>query len=254
MCIAAAVVGGAIVGGAMQANAAGKAAKAQQAGYDAASRESARQYDQTRADQMPWMTTGKNALNVLSQESGLGSIEQPLSYEDWAAQNSVPSPQWKGNWLAAAQGAVASAAPNKSGYDKYVSGFKANQKPYVSQFTASPGYQFRLQQGQDAQNNQFAARGGAFSGNALKALADYNQNMASNEYGNWWNRVAGLAGVGQAATNQVTAAGQQNSQNIQSNLIGGANARASGITGKTNAWTNALNSGVGLYGYSKGWW
>lgn len=119
----------------------------------------------------------------------------------------------------------------------------------TSAFTTSPGYEFRLAEGQKAQQNAFASRGGALSGNALKALSDYNQNTASAEYGNWWNQVAGLAGVGQSATNAVTSAGQANSQNTQNNLLSSANARASGIMNSANAINNSMNNTASTFGY-----
>lgn len=59
-----AVIAGAatLVGGYLSSDAAGDAAAAQGAGYDAATRETARQYDQTRQDMMPWMDAGGWAL------------------------------------------------------------------------------------------------------------------------------------------------------------------------------------------------
>jgi hypothetical protein len=65
--------------------------------------------------------------------------------------------------------------------------------------------------------NSYGAAGGAFSGNALKALADYNQQLASGEFGQWWNQQAGLAGIGQTATNASSQIGQNNA-NAQGQL------------------------------------
>jgi hypothetical protein len=107
-------------------------------------------------------------------------------------------------------------------------------------FTASPGYGFRLQQGQQAVNANAGARGGLFSGNALRALTDYNQNSASAEYGNWWNQQSGLAGLGQNSANAVGAAGANAANNTSNILIGAGDARASGIQGQSNALTGTL--------------
>ena len=49
-------------------------------------------------------------------------------------------------------------------------------------FTTSPGYEFRLKQGMDGVAQNKAVNGLLNSGAALKALNDYNQNMASAEY------------------------------------------------------------------------
>jgi len=67
-------------------------------------------------------------------------------------------------------------------------------------FQADPGYQFRLNQGTSAIEASRAASGGLFSGATGKALGEYGQNFASNEYGNWWDRQSGLADRGMSAT------------------------------------------------------
>jgi hypothetical protein len=117
-------------------------------------------------------------------------------------------------------------------------------------FRTSPGYNFVRSEGQRGLGNSFAARGGAFSGNALRALDQYNTGLASQEYGNWWNRGAGLAGIGQTATGQGVMAGQNSANNI-GNLLGQqGDARASGIAGSANAWS----SGISDAAYGIGQW
>lgn len=111
-------------------------------------------------------------------------------------------------------------------------------------FTASPDYQFRRDEGMRDLGNSFAARGGAFSGNALRALTDYNSNLASGEYGNWFNRRAALAGMGQTAVQNVGNA-TQNYANAASNAHQAqGDARASGILGAANSLSNSINAGL----------
>lgn len=55
-----------------------------------------------------------------------------------------------------------------------------------------PSYQFRLQQGNQAINRSAAAKGMLGSGNVLAELAKYGQGMASEEYGNQFNRLSDL--------------------------------------------------------------
>ena len=191
MVAAAFIVGGAtLASGAIGASASKSAGNAQARSAEAAAAESARQYDQTRTDQMPWMDAGKGALNRL-------------------------------------------------------------QDP-TANFTKSPGYDFRLKEGQRGVQQSAAARGGAYSGNAMKALSDYNQGMASNEYGNWWNQQSSLAGVGQATANSLGQLGAQSAANVGNSLMAAGDARASGIMGGANSWSNALNTGVNTYGLYKG--
>jgi len=59
-----------------------------------------------------------------------------------------------------------------------------------------PSYKFRYDQGLEAVNRSLAAQGQIGSGLQMKSLMDYGQGAASQEYGNEWNRLASLAGVG----------------------------------------------------------
>lgn len=115
-----------------------------------------------------------------------------------------------------------------------------------SSFQASPGFDFRRSEGIRDVGNVFAGRGGG--GNAMKALVDFNQKLASNEFNNFFNQQLALAGGGQAATNSVAAFGANASSNISNNLIGAGNARASGIAGIANA----ANAGIGNFLFEKG--
>lgn len=55
-------------------------------------------------------------------------------------------------------------------------------------FSEDPGYQFRLNQGLEALDRQYAARGGLGSGNRMIGITDYAQGMASQEYQNSFDR------------------------------------------------------------------
>jgi hypothetical protein len=226
--VAAAVVGGAVIGAVGSNMAANKQSKS----ADAANNESARQYDQTRQDQ----------LDLLKQQR-----------EDQAP------------WLAAGRSALAQLATGTGTGGNFI-------KPFgLADFQADPGYQFRLSQGTQGIQRAASARGGLYSGATLKALARFNQNTASDEYGNAYNRynsdqsnqfnrLASIAGLGQTATNQVGQAGQSAygtianagmnaSNNISNNMMSAGNARASGYVGGANAITN----GIGQYlNYNQG--
>jgi hypothetical protein len=117
------------------------------------------------------------------------------------------------------------------------------QTPQTS-FEASPGYQWRLNEGQRDIGNSFAARGGAASGNALRALSEYNQGIASGEYGNWWNQQAELAGVGQNTAVNLGAQGQNNANNVSGALGGQGVSRASGIANRYGSLGQGLNDSL----------
>lgn len=80
-------------------------------------------------------------------------------------------------------------------------------------FEADPGYQFRLQQGEQAIGRAASAAGGRMGGATLKALQEHGQGLASQEYNNAFQRQAGLAsGADQAS---MWGAGQQNQAMMQ---------------------------------------
>lgn len=56
----------------------------------------------------------------------------------------------------------------------------------------SPAVQMRLRTGTSAIDRSAAAQGGLFSGNTGKALAKYGQDLGSEEFGNEYNRRAGM--------------------------------------------------------------
>jgi hypothetical protein len=106
-----------------------------------------------------------------------------------------------------------------------------------------PSYKFRFGEGMKALDRQAAARGGLISGGALKAAQRYGQDVASTEFGNAYNRLASLAGIGQTATNNMGAATGNFGTNVGNLMTGAGAARASGYVGGANA----LSSGLGQY-------
>lgn len=115
-----------------------------------------------------------------------------------------------------------------------------------------PGYQWRLQQGAQGVMNTAAAGSGALSGPALKALMEYNQGAASQEYGaafnrfqtqqgNIFQRLTSMASMGQNAAAGVGNQAVSTGGNIGANIVGAANAGAAGQIGAANAYGGALS-------------
>ena len=138
------------------------------------------------------------------------------------------------------------------GYGKYAGDFG------MQDFTADPGYAFRLSEGMKGLNAQAAARGGMISGAALKAATNYGQQAGSQEYTNAFNRyqtnrnnqIAPLMDferLGQAsAAGQAAAAGQYGTAAAQ-NINNAGQAQASGYVGMTNAVNQGLSQGISQY-------
>lgn len=140
------------------------------------------------------------------------------------------------------------------GGDKTAEGYGSLAKPFgTDQFQQDPGYAFRQAEGMKALERSAAARGGLLSGGTLKGIQRFGQDLASQEYGNAFNRyqversarlnpLQSLMGSGQSATNMQTGNIGQSSQNEQANLMNAGQARASGYVGSANALGGALGS------------
>lgn len=143
-----------------------------------------------------------------------------------------------------------------------------------------PGYQFTLQQGQQAIQRAAAAKGNLFSSGTLKSLAGYTTGTANQYFNDAFNRaqstfntnrqgalaqigtLQGLAGMGmqgvggtqniygQQAANSLQGAefgsnlGVQGAEALIGPITGQGNANAAGTIGGANAWSSAL-SGIG---------
>lgn len=218
------MAGGSLIGGMMQADAASNAANMQAASAAEAQRQQREMFD---------ITNKQNAAGRGAGYQGFNQIRSmlPGQYTQYDEQ---------GNPIGTA-----------TGQDYLTHQFNAQD----FQNNLDPGYQFRLQQGQLANQAMLNKAGGLIGGNALQGLNDYNQGMASQEYVNAFNRfqtqrnniyntLASIAGLGQTSQQQANQA-NQNFANNQTGLITGAGAaQAAGQIGSANAMSNALG-GVG---------
>jgi hypothetical protein len=128
-------------------------------------------------------------------------------------------------------------------------------------FAASPGYQFRLDEGNKAIERSAAAKGNVLSGATLKGLERYSQDYASNEYNNFLNQYyqslnpyISVANMGQGAASQTAQAGQTMAGQVGNTAMSGQNALnsltiqgANAAIGGINSVTGAANQGVNNY-------
>jgi hypothetical protein len=253
--VASAVVGGTVVGGLINARTSQSAAKiqagaAQQAsnqqleaariaseGNLQASREANQllreQYQQTRQDYQPYMQAGTTSLSALTGAMGLGG-----------------------------------GGPYQGQLQKTFG---------TSDLYSDPSYKFRLEQGLQALKASGAATGSLQTGQGLKDITNYAQGAASQEYqsaydrfmnnqNTLYNRLSGIAGLGQNALGTVSGQGQAAAGAAGSNITGaagaqggymtggaarageystsGAAARAAGMVGAGNAFGGGVNQGL----------
>jgi hypothetical protein len=116
-----------------------------------------------------------------------------------------------------------------------------------------PSMAFRQRLGTQATERLANVGGGAISGNTMRSLADYGQNLASTEYanafnrfqterGNIYNTLANIAGMGQGAVNTGVRAGESYAAGQTGLITGGAAAQAGGMVGASNAYSGALGN------------
>jgi hypothetical protein len=128
----------------------------------------------------------------------------------------------------------------------------------LKDFQVDPGYAFRQSQGEKALQRAASLGGGIDSGAMLKDAMDFNQGLASQEFGNAYNRfnnnqdkqfnrLASISGIGQTASNNISNAAQNYGNQAGGNIIGAGNAQAAGRVGSANAWNNAIGQGVSMY-------
>lgn len=224
--------------------------------------EDTRRYEQNRADQERWgmmQINGEERMYQETQERNRGMMDRG---------------ETAGNQLAYRMGLGGNGTGKAGGLNDRYKDFS---------FEAEPGYQFRMGEGQNNVNNKMAASGSLLSGAALKALTRFNQDYASNEYGNAYgrysndraaysadntneyNRLMGIQGVGQNAVNSVSgiaanaqgqisnayqgiASGQQNASNqlgqSQSNYYNNLMSNNNASANATAAYNNAFGNAL----------
>ncbi len=172
---------------------ANKSASAQEKASKQSLAEQKRQFDLSRADQMPWLDTGKWALG--QQKNAL-----------------------MGDW---------------------------------SGFYNAPDYQYALEQGLKTQDRSAASKGRLYSGGYGEDLTKFGQGLATQNYGNYMNRLAGLSNTGQTTASNLGVLGQNYANQYADSKYNAANARSSAY----NRYGNAAKTGLEQVGsYFGGWW
>lgn len=146
-------------------------------------------------------------------------------YPDWADPNAPPT-------FARPSGPI---APNLGSY--------------FTNFEADPSYQFRLSEGLKGVNAASAVRGKLRSGDAAKALARYSSDLASTEYGNWFNRGLQRANLDQNAY-QFDA--RRNDQNFLDDRSYRTNLWDAGVNRADNRYDTRINNLFRIAGIGQG--
>ena len=286
-----AAAGGSVASGLIGANAADNAASTQATaaeknaqmqgslGQEGLSLEN-QQNQQDQANLQPYLQTGDNANATLQYLMGMGGSSPGGGGTTTAQGQTLSIPGISGSVsVPGVTTTTGTAATNLGSYGSLMQGYGggAFQAPTAEQARQTPGYQFGLQQGEGAQEASAAANGTLLTGGTQAALNQYGQNYADTNYNNvynqalqtygtnyntWanqqnseYNRLAGMAGMGQTAANTMNTQGLQstgqmaNTINSTGQQIGQQNtnaaaATASGYVGAGNAYSG-MASGLG---------
>ena len=244
-------MGGSVASGLIQSGASDRATQAQTNATNRATDIQEAEWKQQQANQAPWLAAGRAALPEMSRlAAGAGNIN-PASDAGYKPVSGLSNPGQ----------------------------FQFN----TSGANADPSYTWRLNQGLGAVNSSAAAKGGFFSGQTGTALTDYAQGAASQEYQNQFNRYqtglqdymqqegfnadqynqaynrqmgieqnqfnqyAGIAGVGQTASNQLANAGQNYATNTSNLAMNQGNNAATNATNQGNIWGGVVNNATNQF-------
>jgi hypothetical protein len=113
---------------------------------------------------------------------------------------------------------------------------------------SDPGYQFGLQQGQQALDRKASAAGGRVSGASLKSASEYATNYATTGYNAAYqrrqdrlSRLSALANIGQISTGGSAAAGASAGNAISNMVSAQGNANGAAQLAQGNIWGNTVN-------------
>jgi len=114
------------------------------------------------------------------------------------------------------------------------------KKRALNSFTTSPGYTFRQGEGVKALDRSAASRGSTLSGGQIKAVQEFGEGLAAQEYDSYFNRLLGVAGMGNQAQSGTAGTNSGLTAASGNNTMQGAVARGSAY----QAGANALGSGI----------
>lgn len=119
-------------------------------------------------------------------------------------------------------------------------------------FQSSPDYLFARDQGIQAQDRSAAARGSLYSGGHSADLATFASGLASQNLNTYYNRLTGLASMGQGASTNLGSIGNGSAGQIGNFNLAGAQAQGQSAYDQANSNTNLVGNLAGIAGQLAG--
>lgn len=260
LAIGALAVGSQVLGDKAANKAAGKAADTSLAVAEKNNQLARDIYGQNQATLSPFVNRGNVAGDSINALLGLPSVQQQPQAQQTAQPAVRPLSSFGGvddyyryilQQQQNPQGTVTTPTPAatpavtpitaKSAFDNYL---------------GSTGYQFRVNEGQNALNSGFAGKGLLDSGASRQASQAFGQNIASDEFGRYLGYLSNQQGVGLSGGSALAGVGQNYVNNVSANnnSAGTAAANAALIKGQnTQNLFGGIAGGLGsLLGSSYG--
>jgi hypothetical protein len=144
------------------------------------------------------------------------------------------------------------ALPQEPGYGSLAQSYTGDN------LQNDPGYQFGMQQGEQAINRRASAMHSRLSPATLQALSRFNQDYAGTKFNegfqrdlatkqNKFNQLFALSTAGQNAATQTGYQGMNAATNAGNAIMQGANASAAGTVGVANAVQGGLSQGINMW-------
>ena len=245
-------IGGSLIGAGATKSAAKKAAKAQ-AEATAANNAMAREFRaENTANLSPFMERGDVAGAYINALLGLPGAEYTTQVPGRQPQRAAPNAPNLGF------GNFASDFPGYYAYLNPPAGSPnpmntvttqvqpVNARKAFNAFKNSTGYKFRVNQGMDALNQGYAAKGALRSGAAMKDFMQFGQGIASDEFGRYLGYLGGQQGTGLSGASAIAGVSQNAMNAMTQNNNNAADAASNAAlmrgTATQNMWGNVGNA------------
>jgi hypothetical protein len=256
---AGAILGAGLIGGGISAIGSVIGASQQAGASEASTAAQQQMYQQTVANEAPYVQSGNMATAQLNYLLGIGpdpnTVQQPVNR---GGSGGYGGGQFSG--MSAGQGMGGGYATNgqsQSGVNTSMGGYGSLMTPFNASMMKQydPGYQFQMQQGQQGVLNGDASSAGALSGAAQKDLIGFNQGYANSAYnnafnqyqtqqGNIYQRLGGMAQMGQSAASNSATGASSFANGIGQSMTNTGTAIGAGYAGAGNAIGNSLGSAL----------
>lgn len=195
---------------------------------------------------MPWAAAAVVAGAVITSQAQKSAANKASKAQQGAANQAIQASQQNYDRTAANLNPYIDAGKSALGQMQTL-----NSGDYSS-FKQSPDYQFTMSQGLQGLDRGAAARGSLYSGGHSADVLNYASGLASQNYNQYYSRLAGLSENGQNAASNLGSVGTGNAAAIGNASTNAANAQANAAYNSANANSNMAGSLASAFGNAYG--